>query len=312
MTESGPSGRRGVVSGEPVLDLTHLTSAEDLAAISRIEGAAAVLVPESLAGAYAAIPSEGVAATVYVPEGENVRVHVGPLIVGGDGLGAAEDVLVVVGLLVITSPVTGVVPRRIIVVGSVLAPRGSEPVLGPVLGGGVGSVSYFRYAEGQDFKVLTGQVKLSGATLANPAGEPEDVLLAAGQVIVTGPVTSVGYAQVIVTGQLVAPAAGREVLEPRMQVHGQSAWYRSDDPRVIVEDTRFGPDFFRLLDHPVSLVVLADLSIAPGVTETMLLEKVADIILLSDLTAPADLVPVLQVLATDAFGTIRADDGPGS
>ena len=312
MTESGPSGSRGVVSGEPVLDFTHLTSAEDLAAISRIEGAAAVLVPESLAGAYAAIPSEGVAATVYVPEGENVRVHVGPLIVGGDGLGAAEDVLVVVGLLVITSPVTGVVPRRIIVVGSVLAPRGSEPVLGPVLGGGVGSVSYFRYADGQDFKVLTGQVKLSGATLANPAGQPEDVLLAAGQVVVTGPVTSVGYAQVIVTGQLVAPAAGREVLEPRMQVHGQSAWYRSDDPRVIVEDTRFGPDFFRLLDHPVSLVVLADLSIAPGVTETKLQEKEADNILQSDLTAPADLVPALQVLATDAFGTIRADDGPGS
>jgi hypothetical protein len=312
MTESGPSGGRGVVSGEPVLDLTHLTSAQELGAISRIEGAAAVLVPESLAGAYAAIPSEGVAATVYVPEGENVRVHVGPLIVGGDGLGAAEDVLVIVGLLVITSPVTGAVPRRIIVVGSVLAPRGSEPALGPVLGGGVGSVTYYRYAEGQDFKVLTGQVKLSGATLANPAGQPDDVLLAAGQVIVTGPVTSVGYAQVIVTGQLVAPAASREVLEPRMQVHGQSAWYRSDDPRVIVEDTRFGPDFFRLLDHPVSLVVLADLSIAAGVTETMLLEKVADIILLSDLTAPADLVPVLQVLAADAFGTIRADDGPGS
>jgi hypothetical protein len=139
MTENGPPGVRGVVSGEAVLDFTHLTSAEELAAISRIEGVAAVLVPESLAGAYAAIPSEGVAATVYVPDGGNARVHVGPMIVGGDGLGAAEDVLVVVGLLVITSPVTGVVPRRIIVVGSVLAPRGSEPALGPVLGGGVGS-----------------------------------------------------------------------------------------------------------------------------------------------------------------------------
>jgi hypothetical protein len=312
MTESRPAGVRGVVSGDAVLDFTHLTSAEELAGISRIEGVAAVLVPESLAGAYAAIPTEGVAATVYVPDGENVRVHVGPLMVGGDGLGAAEDVLVVVGVLVITSPVTGVVPRRVIVVGSVLAPRGSEPALGPVLGGGVGSVTYYQYTEGQDFKVLTGQVKLSYATLANPAGQPDDVLLAAGQVIVTGPVTNVGYAQVIVTGQLVAPAASREVLEPRVQVHGQSAWYRSDDPRIIMEDTRLGPDFFRLLDHPVSLVVLADLSVAPGVTEAMVLEKVADIVLLSDLTAPGDLVPVLQVLAADAFGTIRADDGPGS
>jgi hypothetical protein len=312
MTESGPSGDRGVVSGQAVVDFSHLTSAEELAAISRIEGVAAVVVPESLAGAYAAISSEGVAGTVYVPDGANVRVHSGPLMVGGDGLGAAEDVLVVVGMLVITSPVTGVVPRQISVVGSVMAPRGSESALGPALGGGSGSVTYYRYAEGQDIKLLSGQVKLSGAILANPAGQPDDILLAAGQVVVTGPVTSVGYAQVMVAGQLVAPAASREVLEPRIQAQGQSAWYRSDDPRILVEDTRLGPGFFRLLDHPVSLVVLADLSIAPGVTETMLLEKVADIILLGDLTAPGDLVPVLQVLATDSFGTIRADDGPGS
>ena len=118
--------------------------------------------------------------------------------------------------------------------------------------------------------MLSGQVKLSGTILANPAGQPDDVLIAAGQVVVTGPVTSVGYAQVIVAGQLVAPAASRDVLEPRLQAQGQSAWYRSDDPRIIIEDTRLGPDFFRLLDHPVSLVVLADLSITPGVTEAAL------------------------------------------
>lgn len=312
MTESGPSGGRGVLSGHAVVDFSHLTSAEDLAAVTRIEGAGAVVVPESLAGAYAAIPTEGVGGTVYVPDGANVRVHVGPLMVGGDGLGAAEDVLVVVGALVITSPVTAGVPRQVSVVGSVLAPQGSESALGPALGGGVGSVSYYRYAEGQHLKVLSGQVKLSNAILANPAGQPDDVLVAAGQVVVTGPVTSVGYAQVIVAGQLVAPAASREVLEPRVQAQGQSAWYRSDDPRIIMEDTRLGPDFFRLLDHPVSLVVLADLSVAPGVTEAMVLEKVADIVLLGDLTAPGDLVPVLQVLAADAFGTIRADNGPGS
>jgi hypothetical protein len=312
MTESGPSSSPGVVRGEGLLDFSHLTSAEELAAVRRIEGVGAVVVPESLAGAYAAIPREGVGAAVYVPDGANVRVHTGSLVVGGDGLGAAEDVLVVVGMLVITSPVTGVVPRQVSVVGLVLAPRGSEPVLGPTLNGAVGSVTYYRYSEGQDVKVLTGLVKLSGVTLANPAGQADDVLLAAGQVVVTGPVTTVGYAQVIAAGQLVAPAAGREVLEPRVQVQGQVAWYRSDDPRLVAEDTRLGPDFFRLLDHQVSLVVMADLRIAPGVTETMLLEKVADIVLLGDITAPTDLVPVLQVLAIDAFGTIRADDGPGS
>jgi hypothetical protein len=213
--------------------------------------------------------------------------------------------------LVLTSPVTGALPRRITVVGPVLAPRGSEQALGPVLDG-VGSVVYYRQAEGQDVRVLTGEVQVSGAMLANPAGQPEDVLLAAGVVVVTGPVTSLAYAQVVVTGQFVAPEASREVLEPRIEVQGQSAWYHSDNPRVIFEDTWVGQDFFRLLDGPVSLIVLGDLYIAPDVTEKMLQEKVTDIVLLADITAPAALVPVLQVLATDAHGAIRASDASGS
>lgn len=312
MNESRPSDGRGVVSDQAVADFSHLTSAEELAAVRRIEGVGAVVVPESLAGAYAAIPTSGVGGIVYVPDGANVRVHVGPLTVGGDGLGAAEDVLVVVGMLVITSPVTGALPRQISVVGLVLAPTGSEAALGPALSCVVGGVTYYRHAEGQNIKTLTGQVKLSGAILANPAGQRDDILLVCGQVIVNGPVTTVGYAQVIVAGQMVAPAASREVLEPRIQVLGQSVWYRSDDPRIIAEDASLGPGFFRLLDHPVSLVVLADLSLTTGVTEAMVREKVTDVILLGDITAPADLVPVLQVLTTEAYGTIRADDGQGS
>ena len=312
MSGSEPVADRRVISGEAVVDFSHLTSPEELAAIARIEQVATVIVPQSLAAAYARIPTSEVAATVFVPDGANVRIHSGSLTVSGDGLGAADDVLVVIGMLVITSPVTGEVPHRITVVGLVLAPRGSEAVLGRVLGGGAGSVSYYRYTEGQDFKVLSGQVKLSGAMLANPAGEAGDILIAAGQVIVTGPVTTVGYAQVIVAGQFIAPEAGRELLEPRIQVTGQAVWYRGDTPRIILEDIRVGPDFFRLLDHPVSLVLLGDMTVAPGVSEDTVREKITDIILLGDITAPAELVPVFQVLATDVFGDIRAADGPGS
>jgi hypothetical protein len=311
MTESGTSSVSGVVTGQPVADFSHLT-AEDLAAVTRIEGVAAVIVPEALAAQYATIPTTGVAATVYVPDDANVRVHVGPLTVGGDGLGAAEDILVIVGMLIITSPVTGTVPRRISVVGSVLAPRGSEQVLGQVLGGGVGTVSYYQHAEGQDIKVLSGHVNISGATLANTAGTPGDILLATGQVVVTGPVTTVGYAHVIAAGQLFAPAASRDVLEPRTQTLGQSAWYRSDDPRVFFQGISLGPGFFRLLDHHVSLVVMADLTIEQDVTEAMVQEKVTDIILFGSITAPAELVPVLQVLTTDNYGSIQAADGTGS
>jgi hypothetical protein len=311
-TMSNDEPADGVLRGDGLVDFTHLRSAEDLSSVSRIEDVGAVLVPEALAAAYAAIPASNVGATIFVPDGVNLRVHTGSLAVAGDGLGAAEDMLVVVGMLIITSPVTGVVPKRMTVVGSVLAPRGSEQALGPALAGGVGSVSYYRYAEGQDVKQLTGQAKLSGATLANPAGQADDILVVVGQVAVSSPVTTVGYAQVIVAGRFIAPEASRDVLEPRMQAQGQVAWYRSDDPRIIFEDTRLGPDFFRLLDHPVSLLVLGDLSIAPDVTESMVREKITDVVLFGDVTAPAGLVGLLQVLVTDAYGTIRAADGPGS
>ncbi len=122
--------------------------------------------------------------------------------------------------------------------------------------------------------MLSGQVRLSGAMLANPAGQADDMLIAAGQVVVSGEVATVGYRQVIIAGQLAAPAGSRDVIEPRTQVQGQAAWYRGDDPRVFYDDMALGPDFFRVLDHPVSLVVLADLTITAGVTEAMMREKV--------------------------------------
>jgi len=312
MSEQETVPGRVVIKDQPVADFSHLTSPEQLAAIARIEDVALVVVPDALAAAYAAIPSSDVAATIFVPGGANVRVHTGSLVVGGDGIGAADDVLVVIGLLIITSPVRGPLPQRIHVIGSVLAPRGSEPVLGPALAGGTGGVSYYKYAEGQDIKVLSGQVKLSAAMLANPAGQPDDMLIVAGQVTVTGEVTTVGYRHVIVAGQVAAPEASRDAIEPAVQIQGQVGWYRGDDPRVFIGDASLGPDFFRLLDHRVSLVVFGDLSIAAGVTETMLLEKIAGIALFGDITAPAELLGALQVLATDVFGEIRASDGPAS
>jgi hypothetical protein len=272
---------------------------------------AVVVVPQSLAGAYAAISVSDVAGTIYVPDGANVRLHSGAMVAGGDGLGAADDVLVVIGMLVITSPVTGPVPQRIYVIGSVLAPRGSEALLGPAMAGGSGSVSYYprRGDENVDVKVLSGQVRLSGAVLANPSGQESDILIAAGQVAVTGEVGTLGYRLVVVAGQFAAPAAGRDALEPFVQVQGQAGWYQGSNPRVFYQDTTLGPDFFRLLGEPVSLVVFGDLTIAHGVTEDMVREKVTGLVLFGDATAPAGIVAVLQVLAGDMFGEIRASDG---
>jgi hypothetical protein len=301
-----------VLRDRPVVDLSHLTSAEEMAVIGRIEDVAVVVVPESLAAAYAAIPVSDVAATVYVPAAAKVRLHTGTLMVSGDGLGATDDVLVVIGMLLITSPVTGPVPQHIYVIGSVLAPRGSEQILGPVLSGGTGSVAYYRYADGQDIKVLSGQVKLSAAMLANTAGQPDDILIVAGQVVVSGEITTVGYRQVVAAGQFVGPAAGRDVIEPRLEAQGQVAWYPGAEARVFYDDTHLGPEFFRLLEHPINVVALDSLTIDAGVTEEALRDKVNSLIAFDSVVAPKELVGVVQVIATDLFGGVQAADEPGS
>lgn len=299
-----------IIRDQPVLDLSHLTEPAQVAAISRIEDVALVLVPESLSAAYVTVPAERVEHTVYVPEGAKVRVHTGTVEVGGDGLGAEDDVLVVMGVLVITTPVTGAVPRRIHVTGSVLAPRGSEQVLGRALAGGSGAVTYYPYAEGQQLRMFGGQVKLTSALLANSGGGPDDVLLAAGQVLVTGVVTAVGFRMVLVTGQFIAPEASRDVLEPAVQVHGQSAWYQGTRPKVFNDDTALGRDFFRLLREPVAVVVLGDLTLAAGVTEEMLFGKLTSLTVLGDVITSAQLLGAVQVLA-EVFGETRTPDaGP--
>ena len=117
----------------------------------------------------------------------------GALVAGGGGLGAADDVLIVTGMLLITSPVTGQGPKQIHVTGSVNAPRGSEAALGPARLAGTAPSVTSPSPTAQATKVLTGQPRLSGAMLANPAGQAEDALIVAGQVVITSEVTTIGY-----------------------------------------------------------------------------------------------------------------------
>ena len=218
-------GTGRVLGHTPLLDLSGMTGPDDLAGISAIERVATVVVPRSLAAAYTAIPTSRVANTVFVPDGATVRSHTGSLSVAGDDIGGENDVLIVTGMLIITSPVTGSVPGLIHVTGSVLAPRGSESKLGKVLEG-TGAVIGYRWAENQDITVLSGQLRISGATLANTLGTADDVLILAGQVVVTGTVDEVGYRQVLAAGQAAFPESARDQVEPRLVSQGQLAWYR--------------------------------------------------------------------------------------
>ena len=285
----------GEIEDVALLDLTPMTSAEDLAGITRISDVALLLVPESLMPAVTAIPMDDVAMLVPVPDGVQVRSHTGSL--------------VVTGALIIASPVPMVSYRMIIVTGLVLGPKGSESVLGGGLTRVTGSVDYYPYAEGQEVNVSTGQLRVGGEVLANPAGGPDDVLVVAGQLIVTGPVATVGYRRVVVAGQVLAPQESQPVLGPATIVKGQLVWY-TGQPRFFVGKERFGRSFFELVDRPLTLALVGRFEIEPDVPPELLRAKLEQITLVGTLVAPRQLVGVLQLLTTEKVGeiTVAEDD----
>ena len=302
----------GEINDVAMLDLTALSSAEDLAGVTRISDVAALLVPESLMSAVVAIPMDDVAMVIPVPDGVEVRSHTGALVMGGEALagpGVEDATLVVTGTLVLTSPVERVAYRQVIVTGLVLAPYGSESALGAGLTRVTGSVDYYPYAEGQEVTVSTGQLRADGGMLANPAGGPDDILVVAGQLLVTGPVAEVGYRRIVVAGQMLAPRDSQPVLGPAIVVKGQIAWY-SGRPRFFVGRERFGRSFFELLDQPLTLALLGRFEIDPDVPPELLRDKVTEIVLVGKLVAPSRLIGVLQLLTTEKVGviTVAEDD----
>lgn len=297
----------GVISGRPVLDLTHLSSPDELSGIHTIKDVAVVVASEALAPALARIQLHGVAQTLYVPDDSHVRVQTGSSTMGGAAFESEEgcgDVLVVVGSLTFVTPVTAIRLRELHVVGSILAPSGSENALAGALTTQVGSVSYFPYQEGQQVKAMTGQNSVGAEFFANTAGARGDILLVSGQLMITDRVTEVGYAQVIVSGQLVASYDSQPALAPVLVVMGQSVWYRGRDPRLFMGKERLSAAFFDLIEDPMAMVIIGSVTIEDDVSPALLKEKVSDIALIGTLRGSAAVVPVLQFLTTSKTGKI--------
>jgi hypothetical protein len=305
--ETIPEG--GVIEGVAVLDLTA-HSAESIARIKRIVGVALVLVPESLAGELAGIPMQGVARVLAVPDGGRARLHTGVVTMPGSALaapGAENDFLVMTGVMVLTSPIQEVTYRGIVATGVLLAPRGSEAALAARLTAATGTTGYYDYAEGQTVKVFQGQTRLRGEALANRGGQPSDIAIVAGQLVVTTPATSVGFQQIVVAGQLAAPEASVDALEPLLTVVGQVAWY-TGAARAFAGSDRFGRAFLELLPEPLTLVLSGAFTFERDVPAELLREKVAGIVLSGALKGPRELVPMLQLLTIEKQGVIGVLD----
>lgn len=194
--------------------------------------------------------------------------------------------------------------KKIHDVGLVLVPEHLAGFLGGLNISDVGAV----VPVPTDGKVncMTGQVRLSADMLA--AGDPETILVVAGQAFITGDCSTVGYREIRVVGQMFAPRSCEAAISAKMtQLTGQN-FFLPSNAKLFQGDESIGKDYLELLDDKVALVVMGSLTIDSGVTRELLKEKVAEIVLMGNLHGPADLVPLLQVLTTEKMGTISATE----
>jgi hypothetical protein len=172
----------------------------------------------------------------------------------------------------------------------------------------MGPVRYF--PSGANVKIQEGMVKLSGKALVDAAGDANTILVVTGRLFITSPVEKVGYRQLIVAGQMLAPKASEDMLGPYLEVQGQILWY-AGTPRIFDGDDRFSAAFFELLKEPIMLIINGHAVVESDVTVDLLRAKVTEIILNGALEGPKHLIPLLQVLTTEKNGTIQVE-GEGS
>jgi hypothetical protein len=170
-----------------------------------------------------------------------------------------------------------------------------------------GQVVYYPYTAGAAVRVRTGTTRLTATDLANPGGQPTDILIGIGQLIIEGAIETVGYQHVVAVGQLLAPRQYESALAGRLTALGQIVYY-STTPRLFDGKDSFSGAFFELLEDRITLVLNGKFIFEEDVSPELLKRKVAEIVLNGKIVAPAALVPMLQVLTVARNGRITTDD----
>jgi hypothetical protein len=165
-----------------------------------------------------------IGSTIPVPTGARPHMFTGDVVLSGEALanvnGTPDDILIVTGDLIITSPVLKVGYGAFIFSGDLIAPKGSEAALAASLTRMTGDMIFYPYAESTAVRLLAGAQRLSGPALANPTGQETDILLVAGPLIVTSPIERLGYQHLVVTGSLLVPPGSEDALIGRVTTFG--------------------------------------------------------------------------------------------
>jgi hypothetical protein len=154
-------------------------------------------------------------------------------------------------------------------------------------------------------KQLTGQLTVDGEAFANRSGSPEDTLVIAGQIIITSEIKEVGFKEVIVAGQIVAPKKVESALVGAVsRLNGQIVYYTGETPRLFMGNDTFSKAFFELIDYPMTMILIGNFEFGSDIDMTLLKQKVPELVVIGELRAPKELVPLLQLLAVVKLGDI--------
>lgn len=197
-------------------------------------------------------------------------------------------------------------------VGTALVPEASLASFTSLPIGTVGDLVVVPTPVGGKVKVRKGQIQMSGEALANGTGNPADIFVVNGRLLITSPAEAVGYQQMIVVGQLLAPASSRSLLEAALSCLIGEVFYYPEPFRLFTAPTRFDRAFFELLEEPINLILIGNATLSSDVTGDLLRAKIAGITLVGKVTAPRSLVPLLQLLATTNVGSIEAEQSAQS
>lgn len=160
--------------------------------------------------------------------------------------------------------------------------------------------------DGDGVFMLSGQSTLTGEAMA--AGDPNATLVIAGQLFIITPVTSVGYKEIRVYGQLFAAKGSEAAILPKITHLAGQNFFIPANPRFFKGSTELNQEFFELLTEPQPFVVMGKLSIASDVTKEMLQAKVPEIMLMGKIEAPRRLLPLLEFLTREKMGKIDSND----
>lgn len=154
--------------------------------------------------------------------------------------------------------------------------------------------------EGVRPSIMTGQVKMTGEALAE--GSPEILLIVTGQIFITTKVQEIGYREIWLTGQVIAPRGSEGAISKKFtKLTGQAFYYPEGSRLVMMVSETWDRAFIELLPEQTPYtIMMGNVVIEDDVTIELLKSKISSIaLMMGNIKARKELLPVVQLLTVE-------------